>query len=131
LDVALVEVDGVLTGANRLPPGLKEFDDGALHVKLLEVMTKEKGSWWIAAFHNVGVYPLPPGGMPKWHGGDQFRGGTGWAEWLAAVDVSALGVVVARFVHEYRRRHFGAFWAAADACLQVYKRRGRWPAKLS
>lgn len=63
-DVALVEIDGVLTGANRLPPGLKAFDDGALHVKLQEVMTREKGTWWIAAFHNVAVYPLPPGGPP-------------------------------------------------------------------
>lgn len=64
-DVALVEIDGTLSGANRLPPGLKASDDGALHVKLLEVMTKEKGSWWIAAFHNVAVFPLPPGGSPK------------------------------------------------------------------
>jgi uncharacterized protein (TIGR02246 family) len=64
-DVALVEIDGALSGANRLPPGLKAGDDGALHVKLLEVMTREKGTWWIAAFHNVAVFPLPPGGPPK------------------------------------------------------------------
>ena len=60
-DVAIVDIDGVLTGATRLPPGMKAADDGALHVKLQEVMTKEKGSWSIAAFHNVGVYPIPPG----------------------------------------------------------------------
>ena len=64
-DVALVEIDGTLTGANRLPPGLKADDDGALRVKLLEVMTREKGTWWIAAFHNVAVYPLPPTGPAK------------------------------------------------------------------
>jgi len=64
-DVALVEIDGALSGANRLPPGLKAGDDGALHVKLLEVMTKEKGGWSIAAFHNVAVTPLPAGGPPK------------------------------------------------------------------
>ncbi len=64
-DVALVEIDGALSGANRLPPGMKAMDDGALHVKLLEVMSKEKGSWWIQSFHNVGVYPLPAGGGPK------------------------------------------------------------------
>jgi len=46
-------------GANRLLPGLKAQEDGALRVKLQEVMTKENGSWWIAAFHNVAVYPLP------------------------------------------------------------------------
>jgi uncharacterized protein (TIGR02246 family) len=60
-DVAVVDIDGVLSGATRLPPGLKAEDDGALHVKLQEVMTKEKGGWWIAAFHNVAVYPLPAG----------------------------------------------------------------------
>jgi hypothetical protein len=61
----LVEIDGTLTGANRLPPGLKAFDDGALRVKLVEVMSKENGSWLIQLFHNVGVYPLPSGGPPK------------------------------------------------------------------
>lgn len=64
-DVAIVEIDGALTNANRLPPGLKAGDDGALHVKLLEVMTKEKSGWSIAVFHNVAVYPLPPGPPAK------------------------------------------------------------------
>jgi uncharacterized protein (TIGR02246 family) len=64
-DVALVDIDGILKGALHIPPGVKAFDDGAVHVKLLEVMTKEKGSWVIAAFHNVAVYPLPPGAPPK------------------------------------------------------------------
>ncbi len=63
-DVALVEIDGALSGANRLPPGLKADTDGVMHVKLQEVMTREKGVWWIAAFHNVAVYPLPAGGPP-------------------------------------------------------------------
>jgi uncharacterized protein (TIGR02246 family) len=60
-DVAVVDIDGILTGAKRLPPGLKAQDDGGLHVKLQEVITKENGRWTIAAFHNVAVYPLPPG----------------------------------------------------------------------
>lgn len=64
-DVALVDIDGILKGALRIPPGLKPFDDGGLHVKLLEVMTKENGSWVIAAFHNVAVFPLPAAGVPK------------------------------------------------------------------
>ena len=63
-DVAVVDIDGVLEGAKRLPPGLQPFADGALHVKLQEVMTREKGVWMIAAFHNVGVFPLPAGGGP-------------------------------------------------------------------
>jgi uncharacterized protein (TIGR02246 family) len=58
-DVALVDIDGTLTGSKQLPPGLKADEDGALRVKLQEVVTKESGSWWIAAFHNVAVYPLP------------------------------------------------------------------------
>jgi uncharacterized protein (TIGR02246 family) len=58
-DVALVDIDGVVTGAIQLPPGLKAASDGGIHVKLQEVMTKENGQWWIASFHNVAVYPLP------------------------------------------------------------------------
>ena len=58
-DVAVVDIDGTLRGALRLPPGLKAGEDGALHVKLQEVLTKETNGWTIAAFHNVAVYPLP------------------------------------------------------------------------
>ena len=58
-DVVVVDIDGVLKGVNQLPPGLKAFGDGSLHVKLQEVMTKERGQWLVAAFHNVAVYPLP------------------------------------------------------------------------
>ena len=64
-DVAVVDIDGALFGAKSTPPGLKTFPDGALHVKLQEVMTREKNGWIIAAFHNVAVYPLPAGGPPK------------------------------------------------------------------
>jgi uncharacterized protein (TIGR02246 family) len=59
-DVAVVDIDGTLTGALRLPPGLKAGQDGALRVKLQEVLTKETNGWTIAAFHNVAAYPLPP-----------------------------------------------------------------------
>ncbi len=61
-DVAVVDIDGALSGATRFPPGLKPGPDGALHVKLQEVMTREHGKWQIAAFHNVAVAPLPPPG---------------------------------------------------------------------
>jgi uncharacterized protein (TIGR02246 family) len=64
-DVAVVDIDGTLTGAKRTPPGIKADDDGAIHVKLQEVMSKEKGSWLIEAFHNVVVTPLP--GPPADH----------------------------------------------------------------
>ena len=59
-DVAVVDIDGILTGFSRLPPGLKAAPDGTMHVKLQEVMTREHGQWTIAAFHNVAVTPLPP-----------------------------------------------------------------------
>ncbi len=59
-DVAVVDIDGALTGFSRLPPGLKASEDGVMHVKLQEVMTSEHGQWTIVAFHNVAVYPLPP-----------------------------------------------------------------------
>lgn len=58
-DVAIVDIDGTLKGALRLPPGLKAGEDGALHVKLQEILSKESNGWTIAAFHNVAVYPLP------------------------------------------------------------------------
>ena len=64
-DVALVDIDGTLSGATAMPPGLKANEDGTMHVKLLEVMTKEKDSWVVAAFHNVNVSPLQSGGPPK------------------------------------------------------------------
>lgn len=63
-DVAVVDIDGALTGATRLPPGLKAGEDGALHVKLQEVMTRGAYGWTVAAFHNVAVYPLPAGAVP-------------------------------------------------------------------
>ncbi len=59
-DVAVVDIDGILTGFSRLPPGLQAAPDGSMHVKLQEVMTQEHGQWQIAAFHNVAVTPLPP-----------------------------------------------------------------------
>ncbi len=59
-DVAVVDIEAVLHGAKQLPPGVKAADDGALHTKLQEVMTKERGGWMIVAFHNVAVSPMTP-----------------------------------------------------------------------
>ena len=64
-DVAVVDIDGAVLGAQSLPPGLQPLADGALHNKLQQVMTREKNGWFIAAFHDVAVYPLPSGGPPK------------------------------------------------------------------
>ena len=59
-DVTVVDIDGILTGFSRLPPGLRAAPDGSMHVKLQERMTREHGRRQIAAFHNVAVTPLPP-----------------------------------------------------------------------
>jgi uncharacterized protein (TIGR02246 family) len=59
-DVAVADVDTTVTGFSRLPPGIQAGADGALHTKLQLVALKEHGQWWITAFHNVVVVPLPP-----------------------------------------------------------------------
>ena len=58
-DVAVVDVDAAVKGYARLPPGVQAGSDGLLRAKLQLVLTKENGGWWIAAFHNVDVKPLP------------------------------------------------------------------------
>jgi uncharacterized protein (TIGR02246 family) len=58
-DVAVVDVDAAVSGYPRLPPGVQAANDGALRAKLQLVVTREDSEWWIAAFHNVDVKPLP------------------------------------------------------------------------
>ena len=59
-DVAVVDVESVLTGYQELPPGIKPAADGAVHTALQMVLTKESDGWTIASFHNVAITPLPP-----------------------------------------------------------------------
>src|SRR5271155_5161053 len=56
-DVAIVDISGEMTGFAKVPPGLPVGTDGILRFKLLEVLTKEKGEWWITEYHNVAVTP--------------------------------------------------------------------------
>lgn len=58
-DVAVVDVDTEMTGYIRLPPGVQTGPDGILRTRLQQVLLKENGTWWIAAYHNVDVKPLP------------------------------------------------------------------------
>ena len=58
-DIAVVDVDAAVSGYLRLPPGVQAANDGALRAKLQLVVTREDSEWWIAAFHNVDVKPLP------------------------------------------------------------------------
>ena len=56
-DVAIVDISGEMTGFAKVPQGLPVGSDGILRFKLLEVLTKEKGEWWITEYHNVAVTP--------------------------------------------------------------------------
>jgi hypothetical protein len=55
----VLDVDSHLSGFTRLQPGIRPEADGRFHCKIQMVLTKDNGAWWIAAFHNVGVTPLP------------------------------------------------------------------------
>jgi uncharacterized protein (TIGR02246 family) len=59
-DVAIVDVDAGVTGYVSAPHGVRTEADGVIRAKLQMVLVKEQGEWWISAFHNVGVTPLPP-----------------------------------------------------------------------
>jgi uncharacterized protein (TIGR02246 family) len=54
-DVAVVDIETEMTGYKNLPPGVKAFSEGKLRTSMLQVMVKEHGDWWIAAFHNIDV----------------------------------------------------------------------------
>jgi len=59
-DVAIADINAELTNYQKLPPGVHVESDGAIRAKLQLVLIKEKGAWWITAYHNVAVTPLPP-----------------------------------------------------------------------
>lgn len=58
-DMAIVDMDADVTGFSKLPPGLRTEPDGTLRTHLLQALVKESDGWWIAAFHNVDIKPLP------------------------------------------------------------------------
>jgi hypothetical protein len=48
-------------GSAMAPPaGLTAVPDGALGTKLLMVLLKEHGEWWISAYYDVAVTPPSP-----------------------------------------------------------------------
>ncbi len=57
-DVAAVDTQAAVSGLARLPPGMQS-PDGALHTRLLQVFTRDRGAWGIAAYHNVDLKPPP------------------------------------------------------------------------
>jgi uncharacterized protein (TIGR02246 family) len=58
-DVVIADVDAEISGFSALPPGIRAGADGVMRSKLQTVLVKEGESWWISAFHNVAVTPLP------------------------------------------------------------------------
>jgi uncharacterized protein (TIGR02246 family) len=56
-DVAVVDVAGELIGFQKVYAGLPIGKDGILRNKLLLVLIKENGTWWITEFHNVAEAP--------------------------------------------------------------------------
>jgi uncharacterized protein (TIGR02246 family) len=57
-DVAIADVSGEITGFPQPPPaGVPVGADGVLRFKLLLVLIKDQGVWWITEYHNVAVTP--------------------------------------------------------------------------
>jgi uncharacterized protein (TIGR02246 family) len=56
-DVAIVDVSGEMTGFAKVAAGLPVGSDGILRFKLLLVLVKDQGEWWITEYHNVAVTP--------------------------------------------------------------------------
>jgi uncharacterized protein (TIGR02246 family) len=57
-DVAIADVSGEIRGFPATPPaGVPLATDGVLRFKLLLVLIKEHGVWWITEYHNVAVTP--------------------------------------------------------------------------
>ena len=54
-DVAITDVSGEMTGFAKVPPGLPVGSDGILRFKLLLVLVKDNGEWWITEYHNVAI----------------------------------------------------------------------------
>ena len=55
-DVAILDTLAELTGFSHLPPGA-EAADGVLRTRLEQVVVRQDGEWWVAAFHNVAIHP--------------------------------------------------------------------------
>ncbi len=59
-DVAIADVDSVLSKTVARPPGILAYPDGSVHTRLQLVLSREHGTWQIDAFHNVAMNPAVP-----------------------------------------------------------------------
>lgn len=58
-DVAVADIDTEVTNYQKIPLGVPVPRDGVLRTRLLEVLVRKNGAWWIVAFHNVAFAPDP------------------------------------------------------------------------
>ena len=58
-DVAIADTDAEVRGLTIVPVGLTAMPDGVVHSKLLMVLVREQGDWWISVYHNVAVAQAP------------------------------------------------------------------------
>jgi len=54
-DVAIVDVNTEVRGLANMPAGVTVGRDSVLRNRLLQVLVKRNGEWWIEAYHNVEV----------------------------------------------------------------------------
>ncbi len=59
-DVAIADLDAEVRSFAALGGGYTAMPDGTVRTRLLMVLVKEHGDWWISAYHNVAVAPPPP-----------------------------------------------------------------------
>lgn len=59
-DVAVVDINAELSGFVSAPAAVKTEADHVIRARLQLVLVKERGDWWITAYHNVAVAPSPP-----------------------------------------------------------------------
>ena len=52
-DVAIVDIDNVISGVKTLPAGISLPADGLLKTQLMQVFVRRGGRWWVEAYHNV------------------------------------------------------------------------------
>ena len=58
-DVAIVDIDNEVRGVKSMPGAIPVPADGVIKTQLMEVFVKRDGRWWVEAYHNVDLKPLP------------------------------------------------------------------------
>jgi uncharacterized protein (TIGR02246 family) len=59
-DSAFAEISTTVSGMRAPPPGMPPLPDGVLRTRLLEVLSRSNGDWFIQAYYNVNELPGGP-----------------------------------------------------------------------